>query len=412
MVSERARSSPLAALSRLGFSDPRRAMSLFADPALSEVVDLGGPRFVEGLPQALSAAADPDLALLGLLRLLGAADTRPDLGLSPAFLRADTLGRRRLIAVLGLSTAFGDQLTRHPEHWRVLTGPPPRLPGDLRDDLLQAVGADPQAAVPVAGLSGTPAREALRIAYRRRLLAVAGRDLDAADPTEVVDQVSVELADLAAAALEAALAVARAETDGHGLACRLAVIGMGKCGGRELNYVSDVDVIYVAEPREGLPEAEALRVGAQLAAQLAGICSVSTGEGSLWPVDAALRPEGRDGPLVGQDVGVSGVAEGPTGCRRRRGGKAVPGGDLTVRLVGGGAGELRRRRAGDATSGRGARAGPRGRTPTQARTRRPARRRVQHSTAAARARSHRRAAAHRQHPRRHRAAVDLRLHRP
>jgi glutamate-ammonia-ligase adenylyltransferase len=360
----------------------------------------------------LSAAADPDLALLGLLRLLGAADTRPDLGLSPAFLRADTLGRRRLIAVLGLSTAFGDQLTRHPEHWRVLTGPPPRLPGDLRDDLLQAVGADPQAAVPVAGLSGTPAREALRIAYRRRLLAVAGRDLDAADPTEVVDQVSVELADLAAAALEAALAVARAETDGHGLACRLAVIGMGKCGGRELNYVSDVDVIYVAEPREGLPEAEALRVGAQLAAQLAGICSVSTGEGSLWPVDAALRPEGRDGPLVR-------TIDSHRSYYRRWAKTWEFQALLKARPV-----------AGDAEVGRRYLEAispfvwsaverenfvadvPRGRTPTQARTRRPARRRVQHSTAAARARSHRRAAAHRQHPRRHRAAVDLRLHRP
>ena len=67
------------------------------------------------------------------------------------------------------------------------------------------------------------------------------------------------LADLAAAALEAALAVARGALAGNGKNCRLAVIGMGKCGGRELNYVSDVDVIFVAEPTEGHDDASALR---------------------------------------------------------------------------------------------------------------------------------------------------------
>ena len=76
------------------------------------------------------------------------------------------------------------------------------------------------------------------------------------------------------------------------------VIGMGKCGGRELNYVSDVDVIYVAEPVDGVDEAEALAVGARLAAGLARACSTPSVEPALWPVDAALRPEGKNGPLV------------------------------------------------------------------------------------------------------------------
>ena len=79
---------------------------------------------------------------------------------------------------------------------------------------------------------------------------------------------------------------------------RLAVIGMGKGGGRELNYVSDVDVIYVAEPVDGVDEAEALAAASRLAAGLARACSTPSGEPALWPVDAALRPEGKDGPLV------------------------------------------------------------------------------------------------------------------
>jgi glutamate-ammonia-ligase adenylyltransferase len=65
---------------------------------------------------------------------------------------------------------------------------------------------------------------------------------------------------------------------------------MGKCGGRELNYVSDVDVVFVAEPAD----AEASAV----AAAMMRICSDFTAEGTIWPVDAALRPEGKAGPLV------------------------------------------------------------------------------------------------------------------
>ncbi len=115
-----------------------------------------------------------------------------------------------------------------------------------------------------------------------------------------IDDVTAELADLAAAVLEAALAVARSQLPAGSAPCRLAVIAMGKCGGRELNYASDVDVIFVAEPADGAGGADgaALRTASQLAAGLIRVCSQSTAEGILFPVDPNLRPEGRDGPLV------------------------------------------------------------------------------------------------------------------
>src|SRR5204863_339274 len=81
-----------------------------------------------------------------------------------------------------------------------------------------------------------------------------------------VPGVSRDVADLAAAALEAALAIARAELPDGSEPCRITVLGMGKCGGRELNYVSDVDVVHVAEPVEGGDEQAALATGARLAA--------------------------------------------------------------------------------------------------------------------------------------------------
>ncbi|MFD5540653.1 bifunctional [glutamine synthetase] adenylyltransferase/[glutamine synthetase]-adenylyl-L-tyrosine phosphorylase, partial [Streptomyces sp. NPDC127079] len=80
--------------------------------------------------------------------------------------------------------------------------------------------------------------------------------------------------------------------------CRLAVIAMGKCGGHELNYVSDVDVIFVGEAAGEADEAKALRSATKLASHMMRICSETTVEGSIWPVDANLRPEGRNGPLV------------------------------------------------------------------------------------------------------------------
>ena len=71
--------------------------------------------------------------------------------------------------------------------------------------------------------------------------------------TSDLAETAAELADLATATLRAALAIARADAPEDAAPCRLAVIAMGKCGGHELNYVSDVDVIFVAERRRRAP---------------------------------------------------------------------------------------------------------------------------------------------------------------
>ena len=142
------------------------------------------------------------------------------------------------------------------------------------------------------------ATAALAAAYRRRLLQLAARDLTG---VVTVDEVGEELADIAAAVLEAALAVARSELPSESMPCRLAVVAMGKCGARELNYASDVDVIFVAgAPDAAVNGAETamLRTATALASGLIRVCSQRTPEGPLFPVDANLRPEGRDGPLV------------------------------------------------------------------------------------------------------------------
>lgn len=286
-------STTKGALLRVGFED--------TDTALPRLAELGDPG--ETLVAYLGRTADPDAALHCLVRLVEAAD---DGGELLAAVTDDEGTAMRLLSVLGASEALADHLVRHPEHWRELRDPTlgSTRPAAyaVRAGLLEAVGADPAAAVPVATRPDAEAVDALRVEHRRVLLRLAARDL-AHDLG--VDDAAAELSDLAAGVLDAALAVARQRLGEEAAAVRLAVVAMGKCGGHELNYVSDVDVIFVHEPAasgDGGDEKPvdgnaAVRTAGRLAAALMRVCSEQTGEGTIWPVDAALRPEGKAGPL-------------------------------------------------------------------------------------------------------------------
>ncbi|MFI8777233.1 bifunctional [glutamine synthetase] adenylyltransferase/[glutamine synthetase]-adenylyl-L-tyrosine phosphorylase [Brachybacterium paraconglomeratum] len=284
------------ALARLGFSRTDRVSRFLSEPALRGLGD--------GAAEALGATADGDDAVLGLLRLAESAREAGQDALLEEFLAgvgtAGTPGHR-LIRLLGVSVALGDVLARHPEHLGLLREGDDELAvpaAAVREALLEAVGADASAEVPVAGSGGREERDALRAAYHLRLAQIAAADAVAADPADLQPRVSVAISDLADAALEAASAIARATVEGHEQV-RWSVIAMGKTGARELNYISDVDVMHVVAPaQEGCEEEDVITIGAALARELARACSERTAEGSLWQVDANLRPEGKDGPLV------------------------------------------------------------------------------------------------------------------
>lgn len=286
-------------LVRAGFTDAARAADLLQDADLAALLE----GRAEDLIGPLASTASPDEALLALTRLATALVRLPaDGGTWRSVLLDGGPVRDRVLAVLGASSALADHLVRHPGDLEALAGPSP-IGHDaraVRAELLRSVGADPDSPNPAAavGPDGPSATDLARRAYRRRLLMIAAADLVHAEPLSVLPAVAAALADLAAAALEAALAIARSELPEEAGAARLAVLGMGKCGGRELNYVSDVDVIYVVEPADGHEEAAALAAGARLATALARVCSGASAEPALWPVDAALRPEGKNGPLV------------------------------------------------------------------------------------------------------------------
>jgi glutamate-ammonia-ligase adenylyltransferase len=273
-------------LVRSGFQD--------SDRAADQLRSLGDA--AEALVAPLARTADPDLALDTLIRLHAAA---PDGDLLLSTLAEDEGTAMRLLSVVGMSEALGDHLIRHPGHWHELTDPTlgSTRPAAyaVRAGLVAAVGADPLAAEPVATLGHEAAVDALRVEYRRVLLRLVSRDLA---HHVAVEDVAAELSDLACGTLDAALAVARARVGDESHRCRLAVVAMGKCGGHELNYVSDVDVVFVAEPAADEDEQDALRIATRLASTMMQVCSDHTAEGTIWEVDAALRPEGKAGPLV------------------------------------------------------------------------------------------------------------------
>ena len=292
MVSNR-QASLSGQLARLGFTNSERAESLLAGPAFDGLRD--NPTILE----AFSQSADPDQALLSLERVLIAADDQGVRGQLVAALEADGDFQTQLALVLGASEALAEFLARHPEQFLILvdhdlmdTPPTAEL---LRDEFIAAVTCSSRNQAPwIEGAT------ALRIAYRRRLLALAARDLSGHSS---FSEVTHELAHLADAVLAACLELAHCELPEDAAPCRIAIISMGKCGGQELNYISDVDVIFVAEPAE-LPsgeladEAEALKTATLLARGVMRAANDATPEGAIWEVDAALRPEGKSGALV------------------------------------------------------------------------------------------------------------------
>ena len=300
----------IARMSRIGFADPAAAATLLTGNSLrlwdvesNEPVDDASAAVLS----ALGRTADPDQALKLLAELAcGPAGPRlrDELSDSAEF-------RNRLLGVLGASLALGEHLIARPAAAMQLR--------DRLDEasvqaaagrIAAAVGADPED--PVTGTCGAPASvtgaaavTAIRLAYRDELVRVAAADLASELDLEAVTEA---LADLAGFVLRAGLAVARASLGADAVGCRLAIIAMGKAGGRELNYVSDVDVVFVAEPVEpvepveqaagrdaaaGADESAALASATRLAAETIRICGQAA-----WEVDAALRPEGKSGALV------------------------------------------------------------------------------------------------------------------
>jgi len=224
----------------------------------------------------LSGTPDPDLGLLQLRRLAEG----PARSASLAVTFRDSPGAaERTCVLLGSSRLVGDALRRQPEFVEELADDEELAGEKTREEL-------------VAGAVDTLAwradeeqrRDGLRRFKRRELLRIAARDLlDFSD----VAAVGRELSALGEACLEAALRALDPPVP-------FAVIALGRLGGGELSYASDLDVLFVYEGEGGEDFAIAERTATRLIADL----GAPTAEGRTFVVDPNLRPEGKDGALA------------------------------------------------------------------------------------------------------------------
>ncbi len=223
----------------------------------------------------LSTAPDPDLGLLGLRRLASGEDRSR--ALASEFRESPEVARH-LALLLGSSRQLGDILVANPDLIERLPVPE-RLLTQGWDSLVTSARAS-------LAWRGEPEerQRALQRWQRRNLLGIAARDLfDHAS----VDVVGSDLSVLAEASLEAALEELAPKVP-------VAVVAFGRLGGAELGYASDLDVAFVHDGAGEADAAEAERVAAGLLRFLGG----GTPAERVWTLDAAIRPEGRNGPLA------------------------------------------------------------------------------------------------------------------
>ncbi len=229
----------------------------------------------------LSAAPDPDLGLLALRRL------------TEGYKRSSTLARRfrespiaaeRTCRLLGSSRVLGSALYREPAFVDALaddsSGTSPTLTNETtrRELITEALDALDWRE------DDTGRRSGLRRFKRRHLLRIGARDVLG---FAALDAAGRELSGLADACVEGALRSLEPTLP-------FAVIGLGRLGGAELSYASDIDVIFVYEGTTAQEFATAERTATSLVAAI----GENTAEGRTFSVDTRLRPEGNQGPLA------------------------------------------------------------------------------------------------------------------
>ena len=214
----------------------------------------------EDLGRALAMAPDPELARVALSRV------GEDAGARELLARDDVLPVA--VRLLGFSTAAADFLVANPAEAAVLADVHARTRGELDREL-------------AADVERGGVEDGLRRFRRRAMLRLAARDLGDAPLEEVVAEITA----IAEACLEAA--VRHAAPEG------IAVIGLGKLGGGELNYASDVDVVFVHAGGGGERQDAAERA----CAATIRLLSEPTAGGVALRVDPTLRPGGRGGAL-------------------------------------------------------------------------------------------------------------------
>ncbi len=280
------------ALARVGFREPERAWRNFEG--------LGGfGQLPDVFFQELIDAPDPDLALNNFERVARATISR-----DAFFFRLDARPAlcRALLHVLGSSSFMADIFVRDPETFYWLTDDSNRI-AQSRDKKQLLASFD-------RAVGSVNTREhklnALRRVARRELLRIGVGDLAgdraiqyvAADLSILADVCLQKLIDILLPGLHARYGVPRTAA---GQPVDFAIIGLGKLGGLELNFSSDIDLMFVYSAggnTDGAKPVTNQEFFTRLCEQIARAATEVTPEGFLYRMDMRLRPDGAAGALV------------------------------------------------------------------------------------------------------------------
>ncbi|MDO4913740.1 MAG: bifunctional glutamine-synthetase adenylyltransferase/deadenyltransferase, partial [Bifidobacteriaceae bacterium] len=285
-----------------GIVDVEKAKDTF------DTLEQHAPELTDTILETLPNVGQPDIALQHITAILTHQNSEEQT--SRIFTKDEI---KTLLFVLGSSDELGKMMSARPSLVLAALKQPLEY-SQLYDSMHNAVfhaikDVDEDSALPEQVL--TTACEVMRQKYYEQLTSIISVDTCADDPIAIQPTISTMLSHLVDCALQCALQIAQAVVKNANL-CRFAVIGMGKLGACEINYVSDVDLIYVVEPAqsqnttsqehtENVSTAELTKIGTKIAVMLQKICqSIIPGvtQPALWQIDTALRPEGKDGPLV------------------------------------------------------------------------------------------------------------------
>jgi glutamate-ammonia-ligase adenylyltransferase len=266
-------------LRALGFTDPEGALRHIE--SLSSGVSRRAIIQRTLLPVMLSWFAEAPYPDVGLLAFRQVSDQVGSSHWYLRLLRDESLAAERLAHILASSRYLTDLIRRAPESIAMLANDEDLQPLDLSAELRA-----------IAQRHDQPDRavKAIRAMRRRELFRIgSAAALGLAD----IEAIGLALSHLTDATISGALA---AVTPGDPL-CRIAIIAMGRYGGNELGFGSDADVMFIYEPIAGADPEEAGKQAFKIINDMRALLSAPADEPAL-DIDADLRPEGKQGPLV------------------------------------------------------------------------------------------------------------------
>jgi glutamate-ammonia-ligase adenylyltransferase len=280
------------------FADPRgtvKNLRTIHEMFLSSGSQYSLEQFAEALNEHIVASPDPDMAVTNLLRLAEATVSKAslfnDLVHYPVLMEL-------LMKVVAYSPYFADILVRDPELFRWLTASDSLMKERTKNELGEETHR-------ILKMFATPERrlDGLKRMFRREILRIGSRDImgnaDLATLTRELSVLADTIIDAACRVTEQQLA-AKYEIPPP---TAYSVIGLGKLGGNELNYSSDVDIIFVyaEEGETPLPAGRPLtnhEYFNKFVERLVQNLTQNSAEGHLYRVDTRLRPEGGIAPLA------------------------------------------------------------------------------------------------------------------